>query len=104
MENVKSIASDSYQDYLIAHLKDPQYAATYLATHLETDEPDPELLQLALKNLCQALSQSQRPGQTSEQSKLQQLDEIFAQPGSQAIQNLAFWLSDLGLKLTVQAD
>jgi hypothetical protein len=100
MENVKSIASDSYQDYLLSHLRDLQYAATYLETHLEGDAPDPELLQLALKNLCQALSS----GQSSEKAKLQQLNEIFNQPGSQAIQSLALWLSDIGLKLTVKVD
>jgi DNA-binding phage protein len=100
MENVKSIASDSYQDYLISRLKDPQYAATYLETHLEGDTPDPELLQLALKNLCQALSSNQ----PSEKAKLRQLDEILDQPGRQAIQSLSLWLNDLGLKLTVQVD
>ncbi|HAG82036.1 MAG TPA: hypothetical protein DCL61_12925 [Cyanobacteria bacterium UBA12227] len=36
-----------YHDFLISHLKDPNYAAVYLETHFELDEgeePEPELL------------------------------------------------------------
>jgi DNA-binding phage protein len=102
MENVKSIASDSYQDYLISHLRDPQYAATYLETHLEGDDPDPELLHLALRNISEALTQNQHPLERNQAQ--QQLNELLTQPGSQAIQSLANWLSNLGLKLTVKVD
>jgi DNA-binding phage protein len=103
MKNVKAPTSDSYQDSLISHLKDPSYAAIYLETYLEENDAEPELLELALSNISEALSQSKM---SSEQAKLhhQRIAELLSQPGNLAIQNLAHWLSDLGLKLTVTVD
>jgi DNA-binding phage protein len=101
MENVKAPTSISYQDYLISHLKDPNYAATYLETHLEGDS-EPELLQLALNNICAALTQVEMP---PEQAILhqQKLNDLLAKSGGQAICDLVPWLDDLGLKLTIVA-
>jgi hypothetical protein len=51
--------SISYEDYLIAWLKDPAYAVLYLETHMEDDEDnEPELLRQAFDNVLQALSSS----------------------------------------------
>jgi DNA-binding phage protein len=92
--------SDSYHDYLILSLKDPSYAAVYLETHLEEKEPQPELLQLALSNVAEALCEL---NMSSEQAKLHQekLNKLLSNQGVEAIYNLANWLNDLGLKLTV---
>lgn len=48
MENAKMPTSDSYQGYLIEALKDKIHAAAYLTAHLEDEEPEPGLLELAL--------------------------------------------------------
>ena len=101
MKNVKAPTSDSYQDYLISRLKDPNYAALYLETHMEEEEDnEPELLRLALDNVLQALSSSTMSFDQAELHR-QKLDEILSQPGSLAIYGLANWLNELGLKLTV---
>ncbi len=101
MKDVKTPTTSSYQDYLISRLQDPEYAALYLEAHLEeTEDIEPELLQLALDNVLQALSVTRL---TAEETAVhrQKLDEILALPGSLAIYGLADWLQGLGLKLTV---
>ena len=88
-----------YHDFLISHLKDPNYAAVYLETHFELDEgedPEPELLRLALSHVAEALSSSEQTKQ-----HLEKLDELLSKPGSEAIYGLGTWLNALGLKLTV---
>ncbi|HBL13896.1 MAG TPA: transcriptional regulator [Cyanobacteria bacterium UBA11162] len=88
-----------YHDFLISHLKDPNYAAVYLETHFELDEgedPEPELLRLALSHVAEALSSSEQTKQ-----HLEKLDELLSKPGSEAIYSLGTWLNALGLKLTV---
>jgi DNA-binding phage protein len=92
--------SDSYHDYLISSLKDPSYAAVYLETHLEEKEPEPELLRLALSNVAEALGEL---NMSSEQANLhrEKLDKLLSHEGIEAIYNLANWLKNLGLKLTV---
>ncbi len=97
------LTSDSYRDDLILRLKDPNYAAVYLETHLEVEEneePDPKLLRLALSHVTEALGEQ---SMTPEQAKvhLEKLDELLSKTGSEAIYNLGTWLNALGLKLTV---
>ncbi|MCP2731541.1 helix-turn-helix domain-containing transcriptional regulator [Limnofasciculus baicalensis] len=91
--------SDSYHDYLIARLKDSNYAALYLETHFELDEgesPDSQLLKLALSHVAEALG-------SPDKAKIYQekLDELLSQSGSDVIYSLGTWLQLLGLKLTV---
>ncbi|TAE55749.1 MAG: transcriptional regulator [Nostocales cyanobacterium] len=96
------VKSVPYHEFLISHLKDPIYAASYLETHLEDDgeEPDPRLVKMALNNVAEALSEKHL---TPEQAKIhrEKLNEILSQPGNEAIYNLAMWLNTIGLKLTV---
>lgn len=92
-----------YQEFLISRLKDPSYAASYLETHFELEEnekPEPELLQLALNNIVEALGELNL---TPEQVKqhYEKLDELLSKPGNEAIYSLGNWLKALGLKLTV---
>ncbi|GAX39578.1 hypothetical protein NIES4075_05340 [Tolypothrix sp. NIES-4075] len=89
-----------YHDFLISHLKDPSYAAGYIEAILEEEDPEPELLKMALSNVAEALGEQ---NMTPEQAKvhLEKLDELLSQRGSEAIYNLGTWLNALGLKLTV---
>lgn len=93
--------SDSYQDSLIARLKDSNYAAGYLDACLAENDPESELLHLVLSNVAKALGSD---NMTPEQDQIHQekLDELLAEGGSDVIYNLAAWLQSLGLKLTVQ--
>ena len=43
MNKVKTPRSDSYQDYLIESLKDPEDAAAYIEAILEAADPEPQL-------------------------------------------------------------
>lgn len=100
MKNVKVSASDSYHDYLVKSLQDPEEAAAYLEAILEDDDPEPELLKVALLDVAEALGKAHI---TSEQRKFysETLDEILSKSGSQEVYGLANWLNSLGLKLTV---
>ena len=101
MKNVKAPVSDSYQDYLISRLEDLGYAALYLETHLEEEEDaTPELLQLALSNVTEALSRSRMSPEKAELHR-QKLAVILSCPAGSGIYELAGWLRELGLKLTV---
>ena len=95
--------SDSYQDYLIEALKDKMHAAAYLTAHLEDEEPEPGLLELALSNVFEALGE---PNMSDEDASLhlEKLDVLLAHHGSATIYALANWLKALGLKLTVAVD
>jgi DNA-binding phage protein len=92
-----------YQDFLIERLKDPEYAALYLETHIELEdgeEPEPELIQLALTNVAEALAaQHMTPEQAI--THIQKLEVILSYPANFGIYELGKWLNALGLKLTV---
>jgi DNA-binding phage protein len=97
--------SISYHPFLLDNLKDPNYAALYLETHLEEDEFefDPELLKMALRNVLEALGDSHL---TAEQIKIyeQFLDKLLTMPAGIGIYNLGLWLKALGLKIAVTVD
>jgi DNA-binding phage protein len=99
----KMPTSDRYQDYLISRLKNPSHAAGFIDAFFEEKEPEAELLQLVLSDVAEALAEEKM---TSERAKIhrEKLDEILSQKGSDAIYNLAGWLKELGLKLTVTVD
>ena len=101
--SIETRRSDSYQDYLIEALADREHAAAYLTAHLEEVDPEPELLQLALSNVAEAIAAGQMSPDSARES-LQQLRAILSKPGSIAIYELARWLEGLGLKLTVTTE
>jgi len=92
--------SDSYQDYLISRLKDPEEAAAYIEAILEEEDPEPTLLKSALLDVVEAFSKTTISPEQAE-SQRQKLDDILIQSGSQAIYGLASWLSEMGLQLSV---
>ena len=103
MKNAKMPTSDSYQDYLIEALKDKIHTAAYLTAHLEDEEHEPGLLELALSNVFESLG---KPNMSADDAKLhlEKLDALLSPEGSATIYALASWLKVLGLKLTVAVD
>ncbi len=103
MKNAKMPTSDSYQDYLIEALKDKIHAAAYLTAHLEDEENEPGLLELALSNVFESLG---KPNMSADDAKLhlEKLDALLSGEGSATIYALASWLKVLGLNLTVAVD
>jgi len=100
MKTVKAPTSDIWIDSLIDSLKDPQEAAAYLEAVLESEAGDSELLSVALQDVLKALGESQLSSEET-QHRLEKIDDILSQPGSEAIYELAQWLKPLGLQLTV---
>ncbi len=88
--------SDSYLESLIDSLQDPMESACYLAAILEAENPEYELLSLALSDVAKALDKSG--------SYTQDIEIILQKQGAEAIYGLVDWLKGLGLKLTVTVD
>jgi DNA-binding phage protein len=88
--------SDSYLDALIDSLQDPIEAACYLTAIIEAEDPEPELLPLALNDVSKALDKTG--------ASTQSLEMILQMQGTESIYGLVDWLKGLGLRLTVSAD
>jgi len=54
MNNVKMPRSDSYREYLIESLKEPEESAGYLEAILEEKDAEPELLRNAIRKVIEA--------------------------------------------------
>jgi DNA-binding phage protein len=92
--------SVSYDESLIARLKDPEYAAGYLDAILEEKDPEPELLQHALQDVAEALGEL-KISKEGAKLHLEKLERILSVGGSAEIYKLGVWLNELGLKLSV---
>ncbi|WP_323197395.1 helix-turn-helix domain-containing transcriptional regulator [Nodularia harveyana] len=93
--------SDSYQDYLIESLQDPEEAAAYIEAILEAENPETELLTSALKDVIDA---QLKMNNLSAQAKLkwEQLNQMLLKSGGAEIYSLVGLLDTLGFKLEVR--
>jgi probable addiction module antidote protein len=100
MERLKMPTSDSYQEYLIESLKDSEEAAAYIEAILEAENPEPELLASALKDVIDARL---RMNNLSEQAKLswETLNKMLSESGGTEIYSLVALLDALGFSLAV---
>jgi len=91
--------SDSYHDYLIESLKDPEEAAAYLEVALE-EEPNPVLLKKAFMNVLEALGPEQlSPEQLANYREV--TSHLFEAANSQSIYTFINWFNQLGFKLMI---
>jgi DNA-binding phage protein len=99
MKNVKTPASDSYYDYLISSLKDPEESAMYIEVTLE--EGDPKLLNLAMGNVVAA---HHKMNNLSEEAKLQyqNLKQMLLSNENSEIYTLVALLNEMGFRLEVK--
>ena len=67
-----------------------------LTAIIEAEDPEPELLSLALNDVSKALDKTG--------ASTQSLEAILQKQGTEAIHSLADWLKGLGLKLSVTVD
>ena len=100
------VKSVPYHPFLIEQLKDPVYAAGYLALFLNEQEEgdlDIGIFPSALKDVFEALGE---PNMSADEAKLhlEKLDGLLSQNGMATIYALANWLKALGLKLSVVVD
>ncbi|NEP44089.1 MAG: transcriptional regulator [Okeania sp. SIO2H7] len=92
----------NHQEELIkAFKKNPEEAADYIWAILDEEDPEPELLLLALRDVGEALGELNMSKEAAK-LHLEKLDELFQKQGkgSDAIYGLAEWLKPLGLELT----
>lgn len=103
MKRVKMSTSDSYQDYLIESLKDPEDAAAYIEAILEAENPEPQLLASALKDVIDARL---KMNNLSEQAKLnwEKLNYLLSHSGGAEIYSMIALLNSLGFKLVVTVE
>ncbi len=92
--------SKNYHQYLIESLKDTREATAYLWAILQEENPEPELLKVALENILEALGETQLSPHEI-QSQKDKIAQLLSQSGSEVIYSLATWLNKLGLELTV---
>ncbi len=90
----------NYHQYLIESLKDTTEATAYLWAILQEENPEPELLKVALENILEALGETQLSPHEIQLQK-NKIDDLLNQSGSEVIYSLASWLNKLGLELTV---
>ncbi|MEC4984596.1 MAG: transcriptional regulator [Oscillatoria sp. PMC 1068.18] len=92
--------SDSYQEYLIKRLQNPEEAAGYLWAILQEEDPEPQLLAVALNDVAEALGETKLSPEVTKLHR-EKIAELMSKNGSQAIYGLAEWLKVFGLELTV---
>ncbi len=90
-----------YHDFLIESLEKKEESALYLWAILQAENPEAELLPIALTNVLEALGKTNLTSEEMAQHQAK-LTEIFDKKGVDVIYNLAEWLQVLGLELTVQ--
>lgn len=87
--------SRSYQEDLLAALREPSEAQEYLKAALEDDNP--EVFLLALKDVIEANSNQGRSLFLGKDD-----DEVLSIQGSSELSNLQKVLSSLGYRLTIE--
>ncbi len=101
MQDVKAPISDSYHDYLIVSLKDPEEAAVYLEVALEEGSDQPQLLKKVISNILEAQSQLNY-GYDSNQINREKFDKAVALINCIAIYNFVELVDILGFKISIQ--
>lgn len=89
--------TESYQDYLLERLQDPEEAAAYLNAAIE--ENDNRVFSLALQNVAEA----QRMAKSATMADLnpKRVNQILSEQGSLQLSSLTPLLDALGLRLSV---
>lgn len=97
---MKMPTSDSYREYLIESLKEPEEAAGFIGAILEEKNPEPALLRNAIRKVIEARI---RMNALSESAKEHhgKLDKMLTESGGSEIYSLVELLEALGFKLQI---
>ncbi len=101
MQDVKIPVSDSYHNYLIASLKDPEEAAAYLEVALEEGSDQPQLLKKVISNILKAHNQL-NDGDDSNKINREKLDKALTLINGDAIYNFVELVNLLGFKISIK--
>lgn len=100
MKNVKTPTSDSWHNALIESLKNPQRAAGYIEAVLSEQEPEPELLGSALKDVVDAYVQRNNFSEKAKQH-YEKLDKVLSETGGAEVYALVELLDALGFRVAI---
>ncbi|WP_293341173.1 transcriptional regulator [Microcoleus sp. CAWBG58] len=103
MKNVKTPASDSYRDYLIESLKEPEEAAGYIEAILEEKEPERELFRNAIRKVIEARIRMNALSASAKQHH-EKLDKMLTASGGSEIYCFVELLEALGFKLAITVE
>jgi DNA-binding phage protein len=97
-----TVKSQPYRPALIQRLKNPAYAAAFLNAILEETDPEPELLESALRDIATALGDRLTSAQL--EAHQDRLYQLLAKSHRLSIADLMTWLEPFGLRLLVMAN
>lgn len=100
MRNLKTQKSDSYHEYLIESLKEPEEAAGYIEVVLEEGKNEPFLLRKVLINVAEAYASKNHFSESAKQQH-QKLEQILLESDGIEIYTLLSFLDELGFRLAV---
>jgi DNA-binding phage protein len=100
MKNANVPTSDSYREYLIESLKDPEEAAGYIGAILEEKDPEPELLRSAIGKVIATKIGINALSELGKKS-YEKLDKMLTESGGLEIYSFVELLEALGFKLEI---
>ncbi len=100
MKNVKMPTSDSYREYLIESLKEPEESAGYIEAILEEKDAEPELLRNAIRKVIEARRRMNALSDSAKQYH-ESLDKILTASSGSEIYCFVELLEALGFKLGI---
>ena len=100
MKNVKMPTSDSYREYLIESLKDPEEAGGFIGAILEEKDPEPALLRNAIRKVIEARIRMNALSESAKEHH-EKLDKMLTESGGSEIYSLVELLEALGFKLGI---
>ena len=100
MKTANMPKSDSYREFLIDSLKDPEHAAGFIEEILSEKDPEPALLSNAISKVVEA---RKRTNEFSPEARecLEKLNAMLTESGGAELYKLAELLDAIGLKLAV---
>jgi len=100
MKNVKAPTSRSYQEFLIASLKNTQEAAGYIEVTLTEASDEPKLLQMVLKDIIDSRIKFHNLSESA-QLQWEKLDKMLSESNGSEIYCFVELLEALGFKLGI---
>jgi DNA-binding phage protein len=103
MNNVKMPRSDSYREYLIESLKEPEESAGYLEAILEEKDAEPELLRNAIRKVIEARIRMNALSDSAKEYH-ERLDKMLTVSSGSEIYCFVELLEALGFKLGITVE
>ena len=103
MKNVKIPTSDSYREYLIESLKEPEESAGYLEAILEEKDAEPELLRNAIRKVIEARIRMNALSDSANKHH-ERLDKMLTASSGSEIYCFVELLEALGFKLGISVE